>query len=153
MPHIEIIDSLPEHVSQLCHSMRENDAREATCLGLLPHHELWRSYRKSILRRTVFIDGEIAAMWGVVGTPLGIRGCPWFITGRPCDKVSPVLFALAYRQELRVARRLFPLLVNYVHAEYNGSVRLLALMGFKLGPPIPIAPTGALFRECKIENP
>jgi hypothetical protein len=150
MPTVTIIPSTPEHVRLLGRSMREADAREITCLGLLPHRALWRSYRAALLRKTAFVDGEIAAMWGTGGCVLGRTGRPWLLTGPACEKVTPLTFARIYRREVEGMLKLFPILVNYVHAEYSGAMRLLRLTGFTLHEPEPIGPGGALFRKFEM---
>jgi len=112
--------------------MRENDKKEARALGLIPHHALFYAYKHACFRRTALVDGRVAAMWGVVGTPLGLVGQPYLITGTECDGVSPIAFAKVYLKELQAMARIFPILENYVDAEYTGAVGMLELAGFNL---------------------
>lgn len=147
MPSIEIVPSEAKHVMQLAATLREADAREMTVLGLDPRKILWNSYRRSIMRKTAFVDGEIAAMWGVAGSPLGYTGQPYLVTGKAVLKISPIAFSRVYRRELAEMRKIFPVLENYVDATYNGAVRMLELAGFRLGDVMPLGPNNAPFRR------
>jgi hypothetical protein len=75
-------------------------------------------------------------MWGLYGTPLGMVGIPYLITGTACDSVNPVKFAKIYIKELKEMKSLFPVLENYVHAEHNKAVSMLELARFKLSEPV-----------------
>lgn len=129
---ITLVPSELSHVRELSRTMRQNDKKEAQALGLIPHHALFYAYKHACFRRTALVDGRVAAMWGVVGTPLGLVGQPYLITGTECDKVSPVAFARIYINELQAMARIFPILENYVDAEYTGAVGMLELAGFTL---------------------
>ena len=129
---IEIVPSELRHVRELALSIREKDQDEARALGLAPHRGLHFAYTHATLRRTCLVDGSVAAMWGVCGTPLGIAGQPYLITGTVVNQISPVKFARIYIKEVESMRNLFPVLENYVHADYIGAVKMLQLAGFEL---------------------
>ena len=144
---IEIVQSTHEHVRMLSQVMCEQDMREVEALGLSPQKALWRSYKGSICRETAFVNGQIAAMWGVSGNPMGLQGAPWLLTSNVSKTVSPVAFAFIYRRSVRGMLELFPTLENWVDASYTEAVRLLQIIGFELGEPEPLGPKGALFRK------
>jgi len=77
-------------------------------------------------------------MWGVCGTPLGVAGQPYLITGTVVNQISPVKFARIYIKEVESMRNLFPVLENYVHADYIGAVKMLQLAGFELSDKLSI---------------
>lgn len=116
--------------------MRENDKKEARALGLIPHHALFYAYKHACFRRTALVDGKVAAMWGVVGTPLGLVGQPYLITGTECDKVSPLAFARIYINELGAMARIFPILENYVDNDYHEAIGMLEIAGFDVSKPV-----------------
>lgn len=151
MKTVSIVPTLPSHIDRLGRSLRANDEREITCLGLNPHRMLWRSYRVALWRETVLIDGEVAAIGGVGGTALGIVGRPWMLTSPIAETISPLSFVRIFKQEVAQMLQLFPVLTNYVHAEYQGAVRLLELAGFTLDEPVPFGSPGVLFRRFHLE--
>jgi hypothetical protein len=75
-------------------------------------------------------------MWGICGVHIGLIGHPYLITGYKALSVSPVRFAKIYIQEVQVMKRMFPVLENYVDAEYTGACRLLEIAGFTLEGPM-----------------
>lgn len=150
-PQIVIEQSVAAHVRLMGEAMREEDRREATLLGEVPHRLLWRSWKQSILKRSAFVEGEIAAMWGVSGDLLSGRGTPWLVTAPACERVTPLAFARVYRDELREMAKLFPVLENYVDSSYRSAIRMLEISGFEVGLPKAMNPTGALFRPFRLE--
>jgi hypothetical protein len=152
MSGVTIIPATAVHVRALGHSMREADEREITCLGLVAHRVLFRSYRYSIIRKTAIVDGEVAAMFGASGVLFGRVGQPWFLTGPASEKVDPIEFARLYRKEVRQMLHLFPILENWVDASYDKAVRLLTIAGFEMGEPKPFGPNNALFRKYRMSR-
>lgn len=136
MVDVQIVNSVPVHTRQLTKTLRDNDKLEAIRAGLDVNKAVWDSYHPALYRKTALIDGRVAAMWGVRGTPLGITGVPYLITGTEVQKVSPLRFAKIYIQEVQHMKKLFPVLENYVDAGYTGAVRMLLLAGFTLKGPV-----------------
>jgi len=67
---------------------------------------------------------------------LGQVGTPWLLTSDAVKNISPLKFTRIYQQEVGKMKRLFPVLENYVDAEYNGAIRLLKIVGFELGEAV-----------------
>lgn len=149
-PEIKIIQTQAKHVQILGQNFRPSDANEVLCLGLYPHRMLWRSFRAAVWSRTVFVNNEIAAIGGVGGSVLGRVGRPWMLTGPPADLVSPIRFARIFKNHVTEMLGVFPVLANYVAADYHKSVKLLSLTGFTIGEPTPIGKTNALFRKFEM---
>lgn len=55
-----------EHVYEMADNLRVADMGELAAFGVTAKKALWRGYRNSIMCRSVFVDGKIAAMWGLV---------------------------------------------------------------------------------------
>lgn len=149
-PVVEITPTTPAHVRQLGAVLRPGDRREIEIYGFPTNKALWRSYKGSILRRTALVAGEVAAIWGVGGVPLGEQGRPWLMTSAAVEQVSPLRFARIYQEEVLRMLALFPHLVNYVDAAYTKAVRLLDIIGFQIGEPEPIGPNNAVFRKFEM---
>jgi len=129
---ILIVPTIPAHLRELAANLRKEDEKEILAFGRKVHHVLWRSYKSSLMRRTAFIDGKLAACWGCAGELLGSQGIPWLLTTPEVKKISPLKFARIYQQEVTEMLGMFPKLVNYVDPDYTASIRMLDIMGFKV---------------------
>lgn len=146
---IEIVKTSPKHIAELKESMRDEDRREIIEAGLTVRKALWRSYKNSLICETVLVEDEVAAIFGLGGSHLGNTGIPWLLTGRPCEKVSPLKFARIYQKQVERMLEHFPRLANYVDATYTKAVRLMENIGFKIGEPEQIGLNNRLF--CRFE--
>lgn len=149
---ISIVDTTADHVIALKSTMRDADRREAEILGISPERALWRSWKSSLFSKAGLIDGEVAAIWGVRGTPMGIIGTPWLITGKAIEKISPLKFTRIYQKQVDEMINIFPELVNYVDSSYTKAIRMLENIGFKLEDPVPVGATGALYRRFTMKS-
>lgn len=145
---VTIVPAVPSHVAAIVRALREADVREIRCLGVPVRRGVWLSYRLALLRRTALVDGEVAAMWGVGGTPLSRVGRPWMLT-TPAVERAVFTFVRKYRSEVQEMLGLFPALENYVDASYEGAIRLLRLGGFTVHEATPMGAAGAPF--CRFE--
>lgn len=132
---ISIIESRPEHVHMLGKVMNDEDRAEAEAMGYNPHMLLWRSYRLALIRKTIFVNDKIAAMFGVSGVLTGLVGQPYLVTSGVAREVPPLAFARIYRNQVRLMLGIFPVLENIADSRYKRSIRLLRLTGFKLDEP------------------
>lgn len=121
-------------VYRLAANMRAADARECTDMGSTPVKSVRNSFMNAILRQTAFVDGEIAAMAGLVGDVLTDVGYPFLFTTAAVER-APVAFVKAYLRVLAQFQKVKPILVTYVAADYASSIRLLKLAGFRIGDP------------------
>lgn len=147
---ITVVPTTVDHVKELSTNIREKDRREAESLGFSPEKALFYSYKHGLVRRTVLVDDRVAAIFGVVGSPLGIIGQIYLITGEVCNSMSPIRFAKIYLKELQGLKNLFPVLENYVHSDYKGAVGMLRIAGFELSEPIEI--NGTTFQRFTMVN-
>lgn len=126
------------HPPLLVEKLREADRKEVSRLGFKdPLEALIYAFRHAIIKRTAFVDDEIAAMWGVCGVPLSIIGTPYLLT-TPAVERAPLTFVKMFRAETEDLLHYFPILENYVDAEYTGAVKLLSLAGYTLEEPEPL---------------
>lgn len=147
MPEINIIATLPMHLREMVEVMRPEDRNEILAFGISPEKALWRSYKSSIVRRTAYIDGKIAAIWGVSGAFMGEIGQPWLLTSDQVKKISPLRFTRIYQKEVKEMFKVFPKLANIVDSSYTSAIRLLEIVGFKVSAPESFGKHGALYRK------
>ena len=130
-PSITIQDTCPFHLREMAIAMQEDSAETAYKMGMTPLKALWYSYRKSIICRSVFIEGKIAAIFGLSGSVFSDTGEPWLILA-PTVEDYPFKTAFIYKKELQKMNAIFPLLQEWVPEDNEKSIRLLTLMGFKV---------------------
>lgn len=147
MTNIIITEATLSHVQELAKTMNIEHVLEYEGIGLKAHRSLWRSWKKSMLRKTAIIDGEVAACWGVCGSLLGVLGKPWLVTNSIARGINPHVYARLYRTEVREMLTLFPVLENWCDNSYIGAVKLLKLSGFQLDEPIPLGKMKRLYRR------
>lgn len=141
-----ITECRPAHLRAIRDRLRAEDAREVACTGVTAAAALWTSYRASVLRRAVIVDGAVAAVWGCGGSAMGHLGQPWLLTAPEIERI-PVTLVREGRREVAAMTAIYPRLENYVAAEYARACRFLELLGFELDAAVPIGLNGALFRR------
>lgn len=151
MTSYEIIEATPAHIMALKERLRDDDRAELQCAGTTAAKALWRSYRASIVRRTVIVDEVVAAVGGCGGSVLAGIGEPWLLTAPEIERI-PVSFVKEGRAEVAKLLGLFPRLENIVVARYARACRFLTVLGFQLDEARPMGPQGAMFRRFWMER-
>ena len=137
---------------QLAATMRLEDIAEVAGYGKTPLTAAVESYRDSLMRRTYFVDGELAAMAGLSGPFLADEGWPYLLTAYPIERAP---FAVAREARKHVAEMLTirSRLTGNVLSSYTKAVRLLELIGFTIGSPRAFGVNGELFSTFTLERP
>ena len=148
---VTVIPSTPAHIMDLTTRLRVGDAMELEAAGLSPNKALWRSYRGSVFSKTAFVDGEIAAAWGMGGCPLGTTGRPWLLTAPPVERVPKAILKIG-REEVGLMLHLCPHLIGIVDATYLRALRLLEMIGFQISDTFPYGPYEAPFRQYEMRR-
>jgi len=147
MADIRIVKTKPEHLRELARTIRKEDKREIEAFGYTANVALWRSYKGSVICKSIFVQNELAAIFGVGGETLDDAGKIWFLTTSAAEKVSPLRFARIYQEQVLKMLKTFKRLENYVDYSYTSSIRILELVGFTVHDPEPMGEKGNLF--CK----
>jgi hypothetical protein len=135
-----------EHATRI--DLREGDRREIAALGVTKLAGLGLSLQRSLWADAYLIDGEVAAISGLaLGSLLGSEATLWLLTGTPVNRHKKDFLRLT-RQRLAEVRRHWPVLVNYVHADYREALRWLRWLGFTIEPPRPFGRLGGPF--CRV---
>ena len=146
---LRIVPAEERHCRALAANLRPGDRAEVQAAGMSSIRAVAQSFRGGLLMRTAFVDGEIAAMWGLGGTLISDVGHPWLLTAPPAARL-PLAFVKNARRELAAMLALRRILRNWVAADYDQAIGLLRLLGFTLHPPAPWGPKGHLFREFEM---
>src|SRR6185312_15187362 len=114
MTNLEIttVDTIPSHIREMADKMHAETAQTALKMGVSPHKALWNSYKKSLICKTIFIDGKIAAIFGLAGSLFGEIGQPFLVMTPEVDEY-PMRVAFVYRRELKKMAEMFPVLEDY----------------------------------------
>jgi hypothetical protein len=148
----QIVPAEIGHVYVLAKVLRDKDRAAIEATGHSAKKALYRAFRNSIMVRTAFVGGEIAAMWGLGVSlrpgvsPLSDLGVPWLHTSRAVERV-PVTFLKVARHELAQMRKLRCRLESFVAADYPQAVRLLRKLGFTIEAPAPIGVAATQFHR------
>ena len=140
-----------EHCPILARNMREGDKRECEDVGFTPQKAVWRSYRHSLMARTYFVDGELAAIVGMGGNALSDTGAPWLFTTYAVERV-PLGFVRHSRAYVEEMLSVKPFLENYVSANYPQAVKFVQAVGFTLGETVLIGDQRAMFYRFFMER-
>lgn len=130
-PTITIVDTAPYHLREMAQTMQADSANTAKKMGLTPLKALWSSYRQSLICKSAFIDGKLAAIWGISGSMFGEIGKPWLVL-TPETQQHPMRVAFRYKKEINKMLNMFPILEEWVPETNEKSIKMLELMGFKV---------------------
>lgn len=130
--NIKLVESTYDHVHELAQTMRQKDKIECVRFGCQPDKALFYSFKNAVIRRTGLVNNRVAAMWGVVGTPLSFNGTPYLLTSPEIEKIPALTFARIYKKEVEAMAKVFPILENYVDFEYKEAIKLLKIVGFEI---------------------
>lgn len=134
----KILTATLAHVQELGKNMNAEDVAELKALGLKPHRALWRGWKVSTIRKALIVDGEVAAIWGVVGGFMGTTGIAWLLTGPKFRQIPPIRLARLYQNEVRKLLETYQVIENLVDCGYIGAVRMLKIAGFSFDDPMPV---------------
>ena len=147
---IEIVPACPAHLKELQERLRENDRLEIERAGSTVPAALMQSWRESLMTKAALVDGAVAGVWGVGGSPLSGVGQPWLLTTPVFARAGIAMVKCGIR-ESRDWLRIFDRLESYVDATYGQACRYLETIGFALDAPRAL-PNGAKFRRFWMER-
>jgi hypothetical protein len=149
---LEVRDAIAEDCAALAKTMRPEDMAEVLASGgFTPLRALVASRKASADTRVLLVDGEVAAMWGVVPLPMDGAGAVWLLTGTAVDR-APTAFLRKCREELGRIRATWALLVNFIDARHAKALRWARWLGFEVGSPEPFGVAGLPFCHVQLSR-
>ena len=139
------------HVDDLAGRLRAEDIAECEALGLTGRDALEKSFRGSVMARTIFVDDIVAAMYGVGGPMFGVVGHPWLLTAMEVERIPRTLIRHGF-VAVGTMHAAFPELRGVVDARYTGAVRMLKMLGFSVGEPKRRGWGGVPFHEYSMKR-
>ncbi len=151
MATVDILPATLDHAAQLAPFLRAGDLAECLASGCVDGFSaLADSVAHSSEAWSVFFDGEIAALVGVVPFDNGTT-LVWALTGRAVDRAR-LTFVRVSRRLLAQLLRKHAVLANLVDARYQGAIDWLECLGFCVSQPTPHPTTGMPFRVASIRR-
>ena len=147
----EVVTTDRTHIAALGGNLRAADRSEVQAAGMTGQRALWRSWRAAYYSATALVDGEVAAIWGVGGSPLGRIGRPWLLTSPAIEKARFAIVRVG-RDEVGKMLGIYPEMRGFVDSRYAGALGLLRLLGFDLSEPVPFGPLRAPFCQYTIRR-
>lgn len=127
---LEVIDAKAFHCGAIIRTMRVDHQRALMAMGVPMHREFRSMFDASYYRKAAFIDGKLAAVWGVEGTPMCTEGRIWLVLGQHTMK-HPVTVMREARKQLEEIATTKTRLVTTVIGDDEASVRLAVALGFE----------------------
>ncbi len=129
----------------LASNMREPDVRECRAAGSEPLEAALAGVRDSAYCWALEIDGELAALFGVVTlSALSTTAGVWLL-GTTVANRHKRRFTIAIGDIVEQLLERYVVLTNSVHIANTDPVKWLKFAGFALCPPTPRPPHGELF--------
>lgn len=129
-PEITITDTTPYHLREMAVAMQADSAEIAYRYGTTPLKALWFNYRQSVVCKSVFINDNICAIFGLAGMVFSDVGKPWIAMTPEIEKY-PMRVAFRFKAELKKMAKMFPILEDYIEETRTRDIQFMELMGFK----------------------
>lgn len=126
---IQFKTATENNVKQLLEEMEVLSEEDAYRFGVGPEEILIRVFKDSIFVDSVFLDGRLIGVFGVLGEYLGSEGRPWSLLLPETEKY-PFKLITFYRQALRKMLQFFPVLIDNIDEKHDKILRTLKIMGF-----------------------
>lgn len=129
MTVFQIIEAKPWHCGQIIRSVRKQHELVIADVGGNLHRELHDRFSASSFRRAWLIDGELAALGGVVATPIASTGYIWLALGELAlrHRIATVREA---RRQLDEIMRVKREIATVILPEDTAALRLAIFLGF-----------------------
>lgn len=128
---LEVVQTTVEHLKELDADIRPKDRLEALRLGFEPITALIQCHKYAIVRKTILIDGEVAAVYGVTGNLFSNRNTLYLATSNAVNSIPHITFVRIYIAELEDLQKVFDKLDCFVDAQYHEAIKLIEFVGFK----------------------
>lgn len=142
----DIRDATLFHAEELFEFMRPSDVVEAEAVSNRPILDrIEEAIEISSMCQTLFIEGRLASIWGVVDVPKEpTGGIPWML-GTEIINEHPRVMARESVFQLHRIMEDYEFLRQFVYVQNNDSIRWLKWLGFKFLEARVIGPKGFLF--------
>lgn len=146
---VRLEEATEAHVDLVAPRMRSADCLEILASGgYTPADAIRASLAISSFARTAFIDGEAAAIFGIVERADGVA-IPWLLTTYTVDRF-PLTFWKASKVIVRALLEAWPNMLQAVDVRYTGALSWARRLGFTVREPEPFGEHGLPFSQIEI---
>lgn len=129
-PTIRIVETKLWHCGQMARRMRRAHMEAYALVGMDPHRSLREIISLPGMSRSIFIDGELSAMFGCVGVLMAPVGGAWVVfTEKAIYQHTRALLQIT-RDQLAGMLKIHGELTTLVLAGDDAALRFLAYMGW-----------------------
>lgn len=145
---VECVPGRLRHAAMILPRLRSEERMEMVAFGIEGRRDIPRLVRSSLYCRALFIEGEIAALGGLVGSMLTIEPQAWLLTTATVE-LHPFAFLRAMLRELDRAFEGFGAISAWAPAGAARILRFWQLAGAHIGEPRKLGCAAELFREIR----
>jgi hypothetical protein len=139
MVNLEIREGSSRYAGQMIRHLRTEHQVAFAAVGLNAHRELRSTMAESAYRRAAFLDGRLAALWGVTGSELSPFGFAWLTLTDEAARHPFLVLRQAKRQLDEIMLTKVELATTVLQNDH-AALRLCAWLGFHAGHQGPGAP-------------
>jgi hypothetical protein len=129
MVELTIKDGKMLYAGQMIRHLRREHQEAFAGVGLNAHRELRSTMAQSSYRRAAFLDGRLAALWGVTGSILSPVGFVWLTLTNEAAR-HPFMVLRRAKAELDEMMKTRIELTTTVLQDDRAALRLCAFLGF-----------------------
>ena len=126
---VQIVEGKMHHCGQILRRLRVEHASAFAMVGLNAHRELRNTAAQSAYRRAAFLDGKLAALWGVTGSSLCPWGYVWLCLTNEAAAHPIIVLRGALQQIDEIMKMKTELTTTVLHGD-EAALRLCAFLGF-----------------------
>jgi len=130
---VKVVEAQREHIMPLAARLRDSDLEALRVAGITAVAAMELCYTRSVMRRTAFLDGEVAAMWGCRGVMLGGTGDAWLFASEGIARVPRLALRMALG-EMAAFRAVFRRMTGVVFASDPRACRFIERLGGTIQP-------------------
>ena len=128
-PRFEVVEAKVWHCGQMLRRLRREHMWAIACLGVDSHRELRQRFDESSFRRAWLVDGKLAGIGGVTGSPLATEGMVWLALSHDAMRY-PLEMVRESRRQLDGLMRSRRRLLTTILAGDEAAKRVAVFVGF-----------------------
>lgn len=132
MLDVVITEAKMRHAGPMIRRLRREHALAFAAIGLNSHQELRNTMAASSYRRAGFLNGELAALWGVTGSLLSATGFVWLCLSNEAAR-HPMLILRGAKRQLDEIMETKTELATTVLRDDEAALRFCVYLGFHVG--------------------
>jgi hypothetical protein len=142
-----LVEAKPWHCGPLSRRLRREHRDLLVSMKVRIHAEMRAVFDSSLsCRKTLFVDGKMAAMGGITGTALSAEGEIWLAVSE--DAVAhAVMIARIFKRELDLAMQTRRRLVTIVFKDDRKGMMLAYFLGFRVKESTRVSDRDAVIME------